>query len=59
MEKIQTVQCPSLILPEFCFVNFKPAIENQYKNLKKADMRYASKGFIVSCMMIKNGILNS
>ncbi|MCT2407461.1 alpha/beta hydrolase [Chryseobacterium antibioticum] len=43
-EKIQTIQCPSLILLESYFVNFKPAIESQYKNLKWADMRYASKG---------------
>ncbi|PQA92445.1 alpha/beta hydrolase [Chryseobacterium shigense] len=43
-EKIKTVQCPSLILLESYFVNFKPAIESQYKNLKNADMRYATKG---------------
>ncbi|SFN57121.1 Pimeloyl-ACP methyl ester carboxylesterase [Chryseobacterium oleae] len=43
-EKIKTIQCPSLILLESYFINFKPAIENQYKNLKNADMRYASKG---------------
>ncbi|NML68254.1 alpha/beta hydrolase [Chryseobacterium sp. RP-3-3] len=43
-EKIQTIQCPSLILLESYFVNFKPAIEGQYKNLKSTDMRYASKG---------------
>jgi len=49
MKKIQTVQCLSLILLEPCFVNFKPAIENQYKNLKKADMRYDSKG--LHCIM--------
>lgn len=43
-EKIQTIKCPALILLESYFVNFKPAIESQYKNLKTADMRYASKG---------------
>ncbi|PIF47529.1 pimeloyl-ACP methyl ester carboxylesterase [Chryseobacterium sp. 52] len=43
-EKIQHIQCPTLVLLESYFVNFKPAIENQYKNLKTADMRYASKG---------------
>lgn len=43
-EKIKTIQCPSLILLESYFVNFKPAIEAQYKNLKNADMRYATKG---------------
>jgi pimeloyl-ACP methyl ester carboxylesterase len=43
-EKIQTIKCPSLILLESYFVNFKSAIESQYKNLKSADMRYASKG---------------
>ncbi|KMQ59579.1 alpha/beta hydrolase [Chryseobacterium angstadtii] len=43
-EKIKHIQCPALVLLESYFVNFKPAIENQYKNLKTADMRYASKG---------------
>ncbi|REC77188.1 alpha/beta hydrolase [Chryseobacterium elymi] len=43
-EKIQHIQCPALVLLESYFVNFKPAIENQYKNLKTADMRYALKG---------------
>ncbi|MGG5210852.1 alpha/beta fold hydrolase [Chryseobacterium sp. MIQD13] len=43
-EKIQHIQCPTLVLLESYFVNFKPAIEDQYKNLKNADMRYASKG---------------
>lgn len=43
-EKIKNIQCPALVLLESYFVNFKPAIENQYKNLKNADMRYASKG---------------
>ncbi|MCE3076640.1 alpha/beta fold hydrolase [Chryseobacterium gwangjuense] len=43
-EKIKTIQCPALILLESYFVNLKPAIENQYKNLKTADMQFASKG---------------
>jgi len=43
-EKLKAIQCPTLILLESYFVNFKPAIESQYKNLKNADMRYASKG---------------
>ncbi|MBS1643622.1 MAG: alpha/beta hydrolase [Bacteroidetes bacterium] len=43
-EKIEQIQCPSMILLESYFSNFKPAIEEQYKNLKQADLRYATKG---------------
>lgn len=43
-EKIKNIKCPSLILLESYFVNFKPTIEDQYKNLKNADLRYATKG---------------
>ncbi|RQO36665.1 alpha/beta hydrolase [Chryseobacterium sp. KBW03] len=43
-EKIKNVQCPSLILLESFFVNLKPSIEEQYKNLKNTNMQYASKG---------------
>jgi pimeloyl-ACP methyl ester carboxylesterase len=43
-EKITTIKCPSLILLESNFVNFKPAIEGQYKNLKTASFQYADKG---------------
>ncbi|WP_312994342.1 alpha/beta fold hydrolase [Chryseobacterium flavum] len=43
-EKIKNIQCPSLILLESFFINLKPAIESQYKNLKNINMQYASKG---------------
>lgn len=43
-EKIATIKCPSLILLESYFANFKSAIENQYKNLKTANLKYATKG---------------
>ncbi|MEO8236700.1 MAG: alpha/beta hydrolase [Flavobacterium sp.] len=43
-EKISSVKCPSLILLESYFVNLKPAIEEQYKNLKTANLQYANKG---------------
>lgn len=43
-DKIATIKCPSLILLEAYFVNLKPAIEAQYKNLKQADLQYADKG---------------
>jgi len=43
-EKISAVKCPSLILLESYFVNLKPAIEEQYKNLKTANFQYANKG---------------
>ncbi|ASK30688.1 alpha/beta hydrolase [Chryseobacterium sp. T16E-39] len=43
-EKIKNIQCPSLILLESYFTNFKPAIEDQYKNMKNANLQYATKG---------------
>jgi hypothetical protein len=43
-EKIAAIKCPSLILLESYFVNLKPAIEAQYKNLKQANLQYANKG---------------
>ncbi|MCL8535612.1 alpha/beta hydrolase [Chryseobacterium gallinarum] len=43
-EKIKSIQCPSLILLESFFINLKPSIEGQYKNLKNANFQYASKG---------------
>lgn len=42
--KIAQIKCPALILLESYFINLKPAIEEQYKNLKTADFRYANKG---------------
>jgi pimeloyl-ACP methyl ester carboxylesterase len=43
-DKISTIKCPSLILLESYFINLKPAIEGQYKNLKTANFQYAAKG---------------
>jgi len=43
-EKISQIKCPALILLESYFINLKPAIEGQYKNLKTADFQYATKG---------------
>ncbi len=43
-DKIATIKCPSLILLESYFINLKPAIEEQYKNLKTAKFQYANKG---------------
>lgn len=43
-ERISTVKCPSLILLASNFINLKPAIEEQYKNLKTANFQYANKG---------------
>lgn len=42
--KIATIKCPTLVLLESYFANFKPAIEEQYKNLKTANIQYANKG---------------
>ncbi len=42
--KIATIKCPSLIVLESYFANIKPAIEEQYKNLKTANLQYSTKG---------------
>lgn len=42
--RIAQIKCPSLILLESYFINLKPAIDEQYKNLKTADFKYATKG---------------
>ena len=43
-EKITQIKCPALILLESYFINLKPAIEGQYKNLKTANFQYATTG---------------
>jgi pimeloyl-ACP methyl ester carboxylesterase len=43
-EKIKTSNCAALILLESYFANMKPAMEEQYKNLKHANLQYADKG---------------
>lgn len=43
-EKIVNVKCPALILLEEYFKNARPAIEEQYKNLKTANLQYSNKG---------------
>lgn len=43
-ETIKNIQCPSLILLEAYFVSLKPSIEAQYKDLKNANLQYATKG---------------
>lgn len=43
-DKTATIKCPTLVLLESYFANFKPAIEEQYKNLKTANLQYATKG---------------
>jgi len=42
--KIAAITCPALILLESQFANLKPAINEQFKNLKTANLQYASKG---------------
>ena len=41
---LSRIQCPTLVLLESYFVNLKPAIEAQYKNLKTAQLEYANQG---------------
>lgn len=43
-EKIANIKCPTLVLLESYFINLKPAIEEQYKYLKTANLQYATKG---------------
>jgi len=43
-DKVKNIECPSLILLEEYFKNIKPAIEDQFKNLKTASLQYSNKG---------------
>lgn len=43
-EKIKNIQCMVLVLLEEHFKIVKLAVEEQYKNLKNADLQYADKG---------------
>jgi pimeloyl-ACP methyl ester carboxylesterase len=43
-DKIVAIKCPSLILLEFGFSNYKVPVEAQYKNLKTASFQYSNKG---------------
>lgn len=43
-ERIKNITCPALILLEADFKTIKPAIADQYKNLKTASLQYADKG---------------
>ncbi len=43
-EKIQSIECPTLVLLESHFKNYKTQIAKQYKRLKKVDLQYADKG---------------
>jgi pimeloyl-ACP methyl ester carboxylesterase len=43
-KKIKAIKCPTLILLEEYFKKVKPAIEEQYKNLKIGNIQYSDKG---------------
>jgi len=43
-EKIKSIECPTLVLLQNYFRNVKPAIEEQYKNLRNTDLKYSNKG---------------
>ncbi|MCK0114915.1 alpha/beta hydrolase [Gelidibacter sp. F63206] len=43
-EKIKGVKCSTLVLLESNFRNFKPAIEEQFRDLEFADLHYANNG---------------
>lgn len=43
-EKIATVKCPALILVNPSFGTYPSSVNEQYKNLKTAQIHYASKG---------------
>jgi pimeloyl-ACP methyl ester carboxylesterase len=42
-QKIQSIKCPSLVLLEAPFAGMKPAVEEQFKNMKTAQLVYSSK----------------
>ena len=41
---ISNIKCPTLVLLENAFTGMKPAIAEQFKNLKSARLEYATKG---------------
>ncbi|MBE9466469.1 alpha/beta fold hydrolase [Dyadobacter subterraneus] len=41
---LEKINCPALVLLEPSFVNYKPAIDEQYKGLKTGEFAYATKG---------------
>ena len=43
-KKNKTIQCPFYSSGNPFLLTLKPTIEGQYKNLKNANMQYASKG---------------
>lgn len=43
-EKIAHVRCPSLVLLQSYFSNFKPVIHEQYRKLETANIQYATRG---------------
>lgn len=43
-EKINSIKCPALILLEEYFKNIRPAVEEQFKNLKTGNLQYSNKG---------------
>ncbi len=43
-DKLGAIQCPTLVLLQPYFKNIAGAIDSQYKNLKNANLRYATKG---------------
>ncbi len=43
-EKIKSIECPTLVLLESHFKNYKTQIAKQYKGLKKVNLQYANKG---------------
>ena len=43
-DKIEAIKCPSLILLESGFANYKTSIEAQFVHLKTANFQYATKG---------------
>lgn len=42
--QLSNIQCPALILLEGAFTGIKPAIADQYKDLKNAQLEYANRG---------------
>jgi hypothetical protein len=44
-EKIKNIKCPTFFIEEY-FKNVKPAIEEQYKKLKTANLQYSTKDCI-------------
>ncbi|HSH64245.1 MAG TPA: alpha/beta hydrolase [Bacteroidia bacterium] len=55
-KRISGIECPSLILLQPNFSDRQQAVTDQFQNLAEKKIEYASRDYILLCMMIINGL---